>query len=261
MMNRREFTVAVAAGAAATLTTAAPARSAGNPVKNVVMVHGLYADGSCWSDVIVRLLATGLNVTSVQNPLTTFEDDVAAATRALDSQDGSTVLVAHSYGGMVATQAGVHPNVVGLVYIAARAPDTGENYAALAARFPTPPASNGLVKVGNYLMLSETAFLNDFANGVEAVKAHVLYAVQQPNVATLSPNARTTAAAWRTKPSWYAVSKQDRTINPDLERFMAARMKATTIEIDAGHLSLVSHVQEVSNLILKAVAAVSYPSG
>jgi pimeloyl-ACP methyl ester carboxylesterase len=253
-MNRREFATALAAGAA-TLVTTAPAQPAGAPAKNIVMVHGLYADGSCWSGVIVELQAAGLNVTSVQNPLTAFEDDVAAAIRALDMQSGPTVLVAHSYGGMVATQAGVHPNVTGLVYIAARAPDAGENYAALAGRFPTPPASKGLVKVGDYLMLSEYAFLNDFANGVDPVKARELYAVQQSNLATLSPNARTTAAAWRTKPSWYAVSKQDRTINPDLERFMAARMKATTIEIDGGHLSLVSHVQEVSGLILRAAAA------
>ena len=251
-MNRREFTTVAAAGAVATLVAVPPARSAGLAVKNVVMVHGLYADGSCWSDVIVRLQAAGLNVMSVQNPLTAFEEDVAAVTRALDMQGGPTVLVAHSYGGMVATQAGVHPNVAGLVYIAARAPDAGEDYTALAARFPTPPASKGLVKFGNYLMLGEAAFLNDFANGVDPVKALELYAVQQPNLATLSPNARTTAAAWRTKPSWYAVSKQDRTINPDLERFMAARMKAKTIEIEAGHLSLVSHVAEVSDLIMKS---------
>jgi pimeloyl-ACP methyl ester carboxylesterase len=255
IMNRRDFTLAIAAGTTAAMIEVPAARSAGVSVKNVVMVHGLYADGSSWSDVIVQLQANGLKVTSVQNPLTTFEDDVAAATRALDMQDGPSVLVAHSYGGMVATQAGVHPKVVGLVYIAARAPDAGENYSALASRFPTPPASKGLVTVGNYLMLSEDAFLNDFANGVDPVKAHELFAVQQLNVATLSPNARTTAAAWRTKPSWYAVSKQDRTIDPDLERFMAKRMNATTIEIDSGHLSLVSHVPEVSSLIMKAVAA------
>ncbi len=254
-MNRREFTFGVSAGTAAALLDSRLARAAGTPVKNIVMIHGLYADGSCWSDVIVQLQAAGLRVTSVQNPLTTFEDDVAAATRALDMQDGPTVLVAHSYGGMVATQAGVHPRVEGLVYVAARAPDAGENYTALAARFPTPPASKGLVRNGSYLMLSEDAFLNDFANGVEPVKARQLYAVQQPNLATLSPNARTTVAAWRTKPSWYAVSKQDRTIDPDLERYMAKRMNATTIEIDAGHLSLVSHVEEVSSLIMKAAGA------
>jgi pimeloyl-ACP methyl ester carboxylesterase len=253
-MNRREFSLGVAAGGAATMTAVVPVKSAASPVKNVVMVHGLYADGSCWSDVIVQLQAAGLAVTSVQNPLTTFADDVAAVTRALDVQDGPTVLVAHSYGGMVATQAGVHPTVVGMVYIAARAPDAGENYSALAARFPTPPASNGLVKFGDYLELSKSAFLSDFANGVDPVKARVLYAVQQPNLASLSPNARTSVAAWRTKPSWYAVSKQDRTIDPDLERFMAKRMNATTIEIDAGHLSLVSHVQEVSDLILQAAS-------
>jgi pimeloyl-ACP methyl ester carboxylesterase len=231
------------------------ARSSGTSVKNIVMVHGLYADGSSWSDVIVKLQAIGLRVTSVQNPLTTFEDDVAATIRTLDMQEGPTVRVAHSYGGMVATQAGVHPKVVSLVYVAARAPDAGENYTALAGRFPTPPASKGLVRTGNYLMLGEDAFLNDFANGVDPLKARELYAVQQPNVATLSPNARTTVAAWRTKPSWYAVSKQDRTIDPDLERFMAKRMNATTIEIDAGHLSLVSHVEEVSSLIMKAAGA------
>ena len=254
-MKRLEFTTALAAGTAATMMGGVgSAQSAGGAIKNVVMVHGLYADGSCWADVIGRLQAAGLKVTSVQNPLTTFEDDVAAVTRALDMQDGATVLVAHSYGGMVATQAGVHPNVARLVYVAARAPDAGENYTALAGRFPAPPAAKGLVKAGNYLMLSETAFLTDFANGVDPIKAQVLYAVQQPNVATLSPNARTTAAAWRTKPSWYAVSKQDRTIDPDLERFMAARMKATTIEIDAGHLSLVSHAEEVSALVLKAAS-------
>jgi pimeloyl-ACP methyl ester carboxylesterase len=257
MMNRRRFTIAAAAGVAATLVDIPTRASSATPVKNIVMLHGLYADGSCWSDVIVRLQASGLRVTSVQNPLTTFEDDVAAATRALDAQDGPTVLVAHSYSGMIASQAGVHPNVVGLVFIAARAPDAGENYAALAARFPTPPASSGLVKSGDYLMLSQSAFLNDFANGVDPVKANVLYAVQQPNVATLSPNARTTVAAWRTKPSWYAVSKQDRTIDPDLERFMAKRMNATTIEIDAGHLSLVSHAPEVSDLIMRATTGSS----
>jgi pimeloyl-ACP methyl ester carboxylesterase len=111
------------------------------------------------------------------------------------------------------------------------------------------------VKNGDYLSLSEDAFFRDFANGVDPVKARELYAVQQPNVAALSPNARTTVAAWRSKPSWYAVSRRDRTIDPDLERYMAKRMGATTVEIDAGHLSLVSHPQDVTDLILQATAA------
>ncbi len=254
-MNRREFSLALAAGAAAAALLDPQLSRAATPVKNVVFVHGLYADGSCWSEVITRLQSAGLNVTSVQNPLTTFADDVAAAQRALAMQDGPTVLVAHSYSGMIATQAGVDPKVTGLVYIAARAPDAGEDYTALAARFPAAPASAGLVKNGDYLQLNKDAFLTDFANGVDAAVAQRLYAVQQPNLATLSPTARTTVAAWRSKPSWYAVSKQDRTINPDLERFMAKRMKATTIEIDAGHLSLVSHPEIVSQLILTAAGA------
>jgi pimeloyl-ACP methyl ester carboxylesterase len=251
-MNRRTFSTVLAAAVSAPLVGIGTAAAASG-VRNVVLVHGLYADGSSWSEVIGRLQSTGVRVTAVQNPLTSFTDDVASVRRALAMQDGPTVLAAHSYGGMVATEAGVDPKVTALVYVAARAPDAGEDYTALAKRFPTPPASAGLVKSGDYLQLNENAFLNDFANGVDPVKAHELYAVQQPNVASLSPNAMTTVAAWRSKPSWYAVSKNDRTINTELERFMAARMKATTIELDAGHLSLVSHPTEVSRLILAAV--------
>jgi pimeloyl-ACP methyl ester carboxylesterase len=251
MINRRTFNAALAAGVAAPLLGIQKARAAVG-VRNVVLVHGLYADGSSWSEVIVRLQSAGMRVTAVQNPLTSFADDVASVRRALAMQDGPTVLAAHSYGGMVATEAGVDPKVTAMVYVAARAPDAGEDYTALAKRFPTAPASAGLVKSGDYVQLNENAFLNDFANGVESIKAHALYAVQWPNVATLSPNAKTTVAAWRSRPSWYAVSRNDRTINPELERFMAARMKATTIEVDAGHLSLVSHPEEISQLISTA---------
>jgi pimeloyl-ACP methyl ester carboxylesterase len=253
-MDRRTFSMTLAAGVAGSLLGTEKARGAAR-VRNVVLVHGLYADGSSWSECIVRLQSAGMNVTSVQNPLTSFADDVAATRRALAMQDGPTVLAAHSYGGMVATEAGVAPNVTALVYVAARAPDAGEDYAALAKRFPTPPASAGLVTSDGFSRLNEDAFLNDFANGVDPVKARELYAVQAPNVATLSATARTTVAAWRVKPSWYAVSKQDRTINPDLERFMAARMKATTVELDSGHLSLVSHAPEVTALILQAAGS------
>jgi pimeloyl-ACP methyl ester carboxylesterase len=251
-MDRRTFSATLAAGVATSLLGVGSAARAAAPVRNVVLVHGAYADGSSWSEVIPRLQAAGLRVTAVQNPLTSLTDDVAAARRVLAMQDGPTVLVAHSYGGMVISEAGVAENVAALVYVAARAPDAGENYTALAAKYPAPPASAGLVKSGAYAQLSESAFINDFANGVDSVKARALYAVQQPISATLFPTAKTTVAAWRSKPSWYAVSKQDRTINPELERFMAARMKATTIEVDAGHLGLISHPQEISDLILAA---------
>jgi pimeloyl-ACP methyl ester carboxylesterase len=251
MIDRRTFSLGLAAGVAGALLGTGRAQAVPT-VGNVVLIHGLYADGSSWSKCIPLLQAAGLNVTAVQNPLTTFADDVASAQRALALQDGPTVLVAHSYGGMVLTQAGVAPNVTAIVYIAARAPDANEDYTALAKRFPAPPASAGLITTDGYSRLGKDAFLTDFANGVDPVEANVLYAVQQPSVASLSGTAQTTVAAWREKPSFYAVSKQDRTINSDLERFMASRMKATTIEIDSGHLSLVSHPHEVSQLILQA---------
>jgi pimeloyl-ACP methyl ester carboxylesterase len=254
MIDRRTFSTAAAAGVAAPLLGIRTEARAALHVRNIVLVHGAYADGSSWAEVIVRLQASGMRVTAVQNPLTSLEDDVAATRRALAMQDGPIVLVAHSYGGMVITEAGVAPNVSALVYVAARAPDAGEDYIALAKRFPTPPASAGIVKSGAFEQLSENAFLNDFANGVDPLRAHVLYAVQAPIAATLFPTAKTTVAAWRSKPSWYAVSRLDRSMNPDLERYLAARMKATTIELDAGHLSLVSHPREIANLTLAAAA-------
>jgi pimeloyl-ACP methyl ester carboxylesterase len=218
------------------------------------MVHGLFADGSCWSEVIGRLQAAGLNVTSVQNPLTTLDEAVAAARRVLARQDGPTVLVGHSFAGMIVTEAGVDPKVTALVYVAARAPDAGEDYTALAAKFPTPPASAGIVYEGDEGRLTEAAFLRDVAGDLPQAKARVLYAVQQPFRKALLAG-RTTQAAWRSKPSFYAVSTQDRTINPDLERFMAKRMGAHTIEVPASHLSLISHPQEIAQLFLLAAGS------
>ena len=250
-MNRRDFS-AMAVGAAASISTgvgavtATPARA-----RNVVLVHGLFADGSSWSEVIARLQSTGLNVISVQNPLTTLPEAVASARRVLDRQDGPTVLAGHSFSGMIVTEAGVHPNVSAVVYVAARAPDAGEDYTALAKRFPTPPASAGMLFDGDQGRLSEAAFLRDFAGDVPEIKARVLYAVQEPFHKELLAG-RTTQAAWRTKPSFYAVSSEDRTINPDLERFMAKRMRAKTIEVKASHVSLISHPDTIADLILEA---------
>lgn len=253
-MNRRAFSAAAVAAAAVSLVStrsmtaafAAPAKA-----RNVVLVHGLFADGSCWSDVIARLQASGFNATAVQNPLTTLPEAVASAERVLARQDGPTVLVGHSFSGMIVTEAGVHPNVSALVYVAARAPDAGEDYTALAKTFPTPPATAGIVFDGDEGRLSEEAFLRDFAGDLPATKARVLYAVQEPFHKALLMG-KTTQAAWRSKPSYYAVSTEDRTINPDLERFMAKRMGAKTIEVKASHLSLISHPDEIADLIVEA---------
>src|SRR5271167_4568061 len=253
LIDRRAFSAALVAGVATSLTSARGMAATPAPTKarNVVFVHGLFADGSCWSEVIARLQAKGLNTTSVQNPLTTLPEAVASAQRVLERQDGPTVLVGHSFSGMIVTEAGVHPNVSALVYVAARAPDAGEDYTALAKTYPTPPATAGIVFDGDEGRLSEEAFLRDFAGDLPEAKAKVLYAVQQPfNKALLA--GRTTQAAWRSKPSFYAVSTEDRTINPDLERFMAKRMGATTIEVKASHLSLISHPEEITRLILEA---------
>ncbi len=253
MMNRRNLCTTMVAGAAASLIAnggmAAPPAPA--KARNVVLVHGLFADGSCWSEVIARLQAAGLNTTAVQNPLTTLSEAVASARRVLDRQDGPTVLAGHSFSGMIVTEVGVHPNVSALVYVAARAPDAGEDYTALANTFPAPPASAGILFDGDEGRLSEAAFLRDFAGDLPKAKAEVLYAVQEPFQRVLLTG-KTTNAAWRSKPSFYAVSTQDRTINPDLERFMARRMGAKTIEVESGHLSLISHPDEITRLILEA---------
>jgi len=245
----KRFSTLMAAGAAA-LAFSFSANAA--EIHNVVLVHGAYADGSSWSEVIPRLQKAGLHVTAVQNPLTSLADDVAAVRRVLAQQDGPTVLVAHSWGGMVISEAGVDPKVASLVYVAARAPDAGEDYGALAAKFPTPPASAGLVKgADGFAQLSEQAFVHDFAGDLPVARAEALYAVQQRVSNTLF-SGRTTQAAWRSKPSWYAVSTQDRTISPELQRFMSQRMGATTIELPASHASLISHPDEIADLILKA---------
>jgi pimeloyl-ACP methyl ester carboxylesterase len=253
VMNRRSFSAAMAAGAVASLISTRGMAASPAPMKarNVVLVHGLFADGSCWSEAIRRLQAVGLNATAVQNPLTTLPDAVAATQRVLARQDGPTVLVGHSFSGMIVTEAGMHSNVSALVYVAARAPDAGEDYTALAKTFPTPPASAGIVFDGDEGRLSEAAFLRDFAGDLPEAKAKVLYAVQEPFQKALLTG-KTTQAAWRSKPSFYAVSTEDRTINPDLERFMAKRMGAKTIEVKASHLSLISHPDEITRLILEA---------
>ena len=252
MMTRRTCASALVAGAMVMLMPCLVRAENGPAARNIVLVHGLFADGSCWSEVIARLQAAGLHVTAVQNPLTTLDEAVAATQRVLARQDGPTVLVGHSFAGMMVTEAGVDPRVSAVVYVAARAPDAEEDYTELAKKFPAPPASAGIVFDDDEGRLTEAAFLRDFAGDLPEARARVLYAVQQPFHKALLTG-KTKHAAWRSKPSFYAVSTQDRTINPDLQRFMAKRMGATTIEVNASHVSLISHPQEITDLILQAV--------
>src|ERR1700722_6820888 len=251
-MDRRTL-IRAAAGAALPLLKGVASAQAPLKTKNVVFVHGLFADGSSWSKVIARLQQNGINCTSVQNPLTSLREASEAARRAIALQPGPTVLVGHSFSGMIVTEVGVDPKVSALVYVAARAPDAGEDYTALAKKFPASPATAGIVFNDDWGQLSEEAFLHDFAADLPPDEARVLYAVQQPFLKPLTTD-KTTNAAWRRNPSFYAVSPQDRTINPDLERFMAKRMGAKTIEIESSHLSLISHPDAITDLILEALA-------
>src|SRR5467141_2059848 len=204
MNTLRKLTVIALGMVSAILFSAqAPAQPAGPvPAHNVVLVHGAWADGSSWSEVIARLQAAGLHVTAVQNPLTSLADSVAETRRVLARQDGPTVLVAHSWGGTVISETGTDPKVSALVYVAARAPNANEDFVALSGKFPTMPVRAGVQNRDGFTTISEEAFIKYFANGVQHGKAEVLYAVQQPTAAALF-GGRTTAAAWQTKPSWY----------------------------------------------------------
>ncbi|MBB4004618.1 alpha/beta fold hydrolase [Aurantimonas endophytica] len=252
-IDRRTVVTALAAALAAPLVPALSFAAQPHPgrARNVVLVHGLFVDGSSWADVIGPLQSRGLNVTSVQNPLTTLPEAVDACRRVLARQEGPTVLVGHSFSGMIVTEAGTAPNVSALVYVAARAPDAGEDYTALAKRFPAAPAAAGIVFDGEEGRLTEEAFLHDFAPDLPPEKARVLYAVQWPFRKELTMG-KVSQAAWRTKPSFYAVSADDRVIDPRPQRFMAKRMGASTVELASSHVSPISHPDEVAKLILRA---------
>jgi pimeloyl-ACP methyl ester carboxylesterase len=222
------------------------------PVKNIVLVHGAFADGSSWAKVIPILQAQGYNVTAVQNPLTSFADDVAATQRALALQDGPVILVGHSWAGVVITEAGMDPKVVGLVYVAAFAPDQGETVGDLGKPYPPPPATPIADKAG-FLSLSTDTVVKHFASDLPASEARVVAATQGP-IAASAFGAQVSGAAWKTKPSWYIVSKLDGAIAPDEERFFAKRMKATTTELNASHVSMLSQPKAVAAVIMDAAA-------
>ncbi len=224
-----------------------------NARPNIVLVHGAWADGSSWSGVIERLQADGYHVTAPQFPMTALADDVARLRQVLDLQDGPAIVAGHSYGGQIITALGPDaPGVAGLVYIAAFGLDEGESLGALLSQGPVTPALAHLVtdKQG-FGWLSEDDFVHHFAADVDPVQAKVMYAVQQ----ALAGSAFTDVMgvpAWKSLPSWYLVATNDEAIPPDAERLFASRMGATTIEVPSSHVAMVSHPDEVTQLIKTA---------
>jgi pimeloyl-ACP methyl ester carboxylesterase len=222
------------------------------PVHNIVLVHGAFADGSSWAKVIPILQAKGYNVTAVGNPLTSFADDVAATNRALALQDGPVILVGHSWGGVVITEAGVDPKVVGLVYVAAFGPDETEVVGDIGKAYPPPPAfAAPIVDKQGFMSMPVEAFVKHFALDLPEADARVAAAVQIPIIASAF-GTKVSSVAWKTKPSWYIVSKRDEAIAPDEERFFAKRMKATTTELNTSHVPMLSQPKSVAAVIMDA---------
>jgi pimeloyl-ACP methyl ester carboxylesterase len=223
-------------------------------IKNVVLVHGAFADGSSWSKVIAQLQAKGYNVIAAQNPLTSFTDDVAAAKRAIAQMDGPVLLVGHSYGGMVISEAGKDPKVAGLVYIAALVPEDGQNVNDVNAAMP-------LTAVGPEFQLGPDGFLSLSLKGINEFFAQdalpeerkVIYATQVTWAASAT-QVKVYSPAWKTKPSWAIVAAKDGMINPDLQRFKTKLIKATTIELSSSHVPMISQPNKVTDFIVSAAA-------
>jgi pimeloyl-ACP methyl ester carboxylesterase len=236
--------------------------SAQNPdhrVRNIVLVHGAWADGSGWKGVYDILVKDGYNVSIVQEPETSFKEDVAATKRVLALQDGPCILVAHSYGGAVITEAGTDPLVAGLVYIAAHMPDSGEKESDDGKRFPSDLAKSGAIKKtpDGFTYIDPAQFHELFAADLPADQAALMARSQVFNFAD-NFSATITTAAWRAKPSWMLVAGSDRTISPDLERWYAKRAKSHTVEVaGASHVVYLSHPKEVADVIESAARAVS----
>jgi pimeloyl-ACP methyl ester carboxylesterase len=236
--------------AAAVLALGTVGVASAEPVKNVVLVHGAFADGSGWRAVADILERDGYSVCIVQEPETSLADDAAATKRMIERVNAPLILVGHSYGGAVITQAGNEPQVRGLVYIAAFQPDNGETLGDLLKQ--KPPAANSAVPAGEgYVIVDPKAFHADFAADLPEKEANFM-AISQVPISVTAFGTPITNAAWHNKPSWYAVATEDRMINPDLERFTAKRAGSTTIEVKGSHAILMSQPDIVAKLIEQA---------
>jgi pimeloyl-ACP methyl ester carboxylesterase len=246
------------AGIASTASAAAQAPAA-DPAKatpSVVLVHGAFADGSSWNKIIPLLQAKGLKVVAVQNPLTSLEDDVEAANRIIDAQEGPVVLVGHSWGGSVITQAGGNDKVKALVYVAAFAPSLGQAPVVDLQAHPTPSGAAHFIKdKDGFLTLSPQSIATEFAQDVSPEEANLIAATQGP-VRGANFEQKVTIAAWTTKPSWYIVADQDRMIHPDAQRALANKIGAKAITLHTSHVPMVSNPKAVADAIADAAESI-----
>jgi pimeloyl-ACP methyl ester carboxylesterase len=245
-----------AAFTTAIVASSVPQDAASQPtlkgVKNIVLVHGAFADGSSWSKVVVQLQAKGYNVIAVQNPLTSFADDVAATKRTIAQMDGPVLLVGHSYAGMVISEAGKDPKVAGLLYVAALVPEEGQNVQDVNAAMPTTGVERDfLLSPEGFLSLPLKAINESFAQDASPEERKLIFATQVTWAASATQE-KVYSPAWKTKPSWSVIAAKDGMINPDLQRFKAKLIKATTIELKSGHVPMISQPNKVTDFIISA---------
>jgi pimeloyl-ACP methyl ester carboxylesterase len=253
MKNLCVVAMLTAALAGGTLESASAQSASKTGIKNVVLVHGAFADGSGWEAVADILKKDGYTVSVVQHPETSFAEDVKFTKAVIDRQSGPVVLVGHSYGGAIITEAGNDPKVAALVYISAFAPDTGESCSTLAKALPA--AGTGIKATDDgYLYIDPAVFHADFAADVPAAKAEFM-AISQVLFSVDSFTSAVKDPAWKSKPSWYMVATADRSINPDQERMMAKRAHAKTVEVHSSHVAYISHPEETAKLIEEAAAS------
>ena len=221
-------------------------------VKNIVLVHGAFADGSSWAKVIPLLQSKGYNVIAVQNPLTSLKDDVAAANRAIALMDGPILLVAHSYGGMVITEAGNDPTVKGLFYICALVPNDGQSVVDVIQGYPVTPGNTEFrPDASGFLSLSFKGIDSHFCQDLPEEERKVIFATQVP-WAAVGTTEKISKAAWKNKPSWFIIGADDQTVSPELERAEAKMINATTFELQSSHVPMLSQPRKVADLIIEA---------